>query len=110
MDLHGALYEAMEQADSALADMARLGEERARADRAYREAKAERMLFERAENHTPASMVADLAKGDPEVAELKVAAECADALYEANREALLWSKKKVDTVRELIAREFGGAR
>lgn len=108
MDMHGALYGAMEAASSTLAEMPQLASDAAEAERAYRVLKAERVLLARAQGH-PASLIGDIVKGQPDVADLKMAADCAVGLRDANREAHLWAKKQADIAREMIAREFSGA-
>lgn len=102
------LYEAMQAAEDALAAMPELADKKAQTDRIYREAKSKRILYERVNNNTPVSIVQDVVKGYTDIAQLKVEQECAEALYQANYESLLWNKKKVDLFRELIAREYVG--
>lgn len=108
-DYHGALMDAMAEARDALGRMAPLGRAKAEAERAYRIAKRTRILWERGENGTPVSIISDVVCGYDDIAALRFARDCADAEYEANREALLLAKKQVDTVREIIAREWAAS-
>lgn len=105
-DLHAALFEAMDEARESQGQMVPLGRELAEAERKYRVAKRTRVLWERGENKTPVTLVPDIVKGYPDIAQLCFERDCAEQVYEANREALLLAKKRVDTIREMIAREW----
>lgn len=105
-DLTGGLFEAMRRAEACLDDMGRLGERWAQAEKVYRVAKARQILIEREENSTPVSIIADLVKGDEKIANLAFERDCARAEYEANREAILFWKKKADVLSEIIRREW----
>lgn len=108
IDLISAMYDAMEAADAALQEMHSLADDKIAKDRIYREAKSKQILRERVNNNTPVSIVQDIVKGLPHIANLKAEYECAEALYQANYESLLWNKKKVDVIKDLIAREYSG--
>lgn len=105
-DLHAALFEAMDEAREAQGQMVPLGRDLAEAERKYRVAKRTRVLWERGEKKTPVTLVPDIVKGYPDIAQLCFERDCAEQVYEANREALLLAKKRVDTIREMIAREW----
>lgn len=104
--LQAALFQAMDEAREAQARMVELGRSLAEAEREYRIQKRVRTLWERNENKTPVTLVPDMVKGYDDISLLCFNRDVAQAEYEANREALLLAKKRVDTIRELIAREW----
>lgn len=109
VDLADGLHASLSEADRAIRDMARLGREKAEAERKYRIAKAKRLLYEREKNHTPVSIIADIVKGQEDVAYLAFERDCAESVYDANREAALLAKKRADIYREQISREWSQA-
>lgn len=106
-DLHGALMAAMATARECQGQMYPLAADAAAAKREYRKAKRLRILWERAENRTPVSLIADVVSGYEDIGDLCAARDCAEAAYQANYEALLLAKKEIDVLREVIAREWG---
>lgn len=106
IDLIGELFDAMKNSRKRLDAMAGLGEQWARAEREYRVAKARQILVERAEHNTPVSIIADIVKGDGRIANLAYERDCAKTNYEANKEAVMFWKKKIDVLRELNEREW----
>ena len=109
VDLVEGLYSSLAEAGRAVQDMARLGREKAEAERKYRVAKAKRMLYERDQNRTPVSIIGDIVKGQEDIAYLAFERDCAECVYEANREAVLLAKKRADIYREQVAREWSQA-
>ena len=107
-DLVRELFDACDDADRFVRDMRRLGVVKAEAERRYRVAKAKRTLYERDENRVQMSIICDVVRGCEEVSNLAFARDCAEAEYDGNREALLVAKKKIDTLREIMAREWAG--
>lgn len=104
-ELDGQLADNAEAIDA----MRGSGRECARAEARYRTAKAARMLRLKADGF-PASMAGDIAKGDPEVSGEYVAWKCAEADYRADQERVMLAKRRVDVLREQIARDWGQAR
>lgn len=104
-----ALNDEIEACKRAIDDMVTLGKKRAEAEREYRIKKAERILFERDHNHTPVSIIADIVKGYPPIADLAFKRDCAEVEERANIEAALYHKKNIDALREQIAREWNEA-
>ena len=104
-DMHSALVDAMAAADGALAQMVPLANDLAAAEREYRVQKRTRTLWERGKG-TPVSIIGDLVGGYDDIADLRLKRDCAQAVYDANGEGLLLAKKKIDTIREVIAREW----
>lgn len=109
VDLLESLYAAMSEADRMLCELPCAAERKATAERDYRVAKGRRILHERTTKGTAVSIVQDVVKGYKDIADLSFARDCAEAEYSATLEALLWNKKKVDVIRELVAREYSGA-
>lgn len=109
VDLLESLYEAMAEADRMLLELPIAAEKKATSEREYRIAKGRRILHERSVKGTAVSIVQDVVKGYKDIADLSFTRDCADAEYSATLEALLWNKKKVDVIRELISREYSGA-
>ena len=94
-NLQAALFEAMGEAQRALCQMVPLGVALAEAEREYRVQKRTRTLWERS-GGAPVTIIGAL----------RLTRDCAQAEYDANREALLLAKKRIDTIREMIAREW----
>ena len=59
------------------------------------------------ENGTLGSMVKDVAKGDPEIAELKFQSRVADAVASAARENIQIKKRVFDSIEATKKRELG---
>lgn len=109
-ELVTALDDALDRVAECVADMHELGRRKSEAERDYRVAKQKRILFERNQNGTPVSIIADVVKGYEDIAELALRRDCAQTDYDANYEAILYWKKRVDTIREQLAREWAHAR
>ncbi len=67
------------------ADIIRLGNAKSDAEYNYRLLKAKKIIILRADK-TPVTIIADLVKGDPEVAELKLLLDAQEVLYDNKRE------------------------
>ncbi len=110
VDIVREIAERFEEADREVGEMAELGRRKAEAERAYRTAKSRRLLYEREYGKTPVSIIADVVRGYEDIAVLACERDCAEALYDANREALLLNKKRIDWLREQMAREWANVR
>lgn len=107
--LQAALLQAMDEAREAQGRMVGLGRALAEAEREYRIQKRVRTLWERNENGTPVTLVPDMVKGYDDISLLCFNRDLAQAEYEANREALMLAKKRIDTIREMLAREWASS-
>jgi len=67
------------------ADIIKLGNEKSQAEYEYRLLKAKKIMILRADK-TPVTIIADLVKGDPEVAALKLQLDAKEVLYDNKRE------------------------
>lgn len=91
--------------DAALTESKERGRKRAECEQAYRIAKAQHITRLRADG-VPVSIVADLAKGDKDIARLCMERDIADTLYESSREAINVYKLKIRTISDQIQREW----
>ena len=103
--LWGLIEQDMAAAAQCVNEMAELRRRQAEAEREYRMAKAEKMLALRSEGY-PATLIPDLAKGDERISLLAFQRDCAEGLVDANREAELLCKKRIDAMREQLSREW----
>lgn len=71
----------------------------------YRKALRVEILLERA-NKTPVSIVSDICRGKPEIAELKLNRDCSEAVYSASKEAIHAIKLRLRILDEEITREW----
>ena len=76
-------------------------------ERDYRVALRTEMLALRADG-MPASMVGDVARGTPNVAELKLRRDCSEAVYKASQEAINVHKLQLRIIDAQINREWQG--
>lgn len=104
--LQAELEQALNEACERVEEMRSLGYAMAEAERKYRVAKQQRILFERNTNNTPVTIIHDVVAGYEDIAELKCKRDCAEVDFDANREAILYWKKKTDSIREQIQREW----
>lgn len=82
-----------------------LGKALAEAERAYRVALRKEMLGLRASG-LPASMVADVARGEKGVADLKCVRDCAEAVYKTEGEAINVDKLRLRLLDAQMQREW----
>lgn len=94
--------------DTALAEARRRGEAMVLAEAEYYSAKAE-AVYRLKGDGMPATLVMAVVKGERDVAEKMAAFHAAQIEYENAREARNVYKKKLDTLREQYAREWGRA-
>ncbi len=69
----------------------------------YRQALRVAILHER-QRGTPVSITGDICRGDPEIADLKRARDCSEALYKASQEAINVHKLRLRMLNEQINR------
>ncbi len=105
LELMGEARRLMAERDAAVADIPRLGREKAEARRRHRAALAKAEIEYRA-GGMPASMVADAARGREDVSFMEFEADCAEAVYWANKEAIEAARDGLQVVREVMRREW----
>ena len=104
-DLTRSLNDALASVREHTAELDRLGKTKARAEYDYRCALAVKVLKLRDEK-VPVTIINDLARGDADVATLRLKRDIAEAELDACREIIMSSKKEVDVYREQMAREW----
>lgn len=95
--------------DSAVASYKERGKALAQAEHDYKVALSQKILMLRADNQ-PVTIVNDLARGDVEVANLRLERDIADVLYESAREAINNYKLQIRVLDAQIAREWGNVK
>ena len=106
-DLFLELSEKVALMDTALKQLKKRGKEYAKAEYEYRVGLRKQILLER-ENGVPVSIVSDIARGEPEIALLKMQRDIADTVYKAAMEAINVYKIQVRVIENTIEREYLG--
>lgn len=109
LELYQALQETMEQAFADLAASRESGVAAAKKRAAARAALKTQMLALRTQGY-PASMTQKVAEGCEGVNARLEEAECAEAAYKADLEAINLRKREADIIREQLNREWSDAR
>lgn len=107
-DLWGEIVEVLRMLDSALSESKKRGAAMVLAEAEYYSAKAE-AVYRLKGDGMPATLVMAVVKGEEEVAAKMAAFHAAQVEYENAREARNVYKKRLDTLREQYAREWGRA-
>lgn len=94
--------------DVAVKELGKRGRAYAEAESEYRTALATEVLRLREEEGRPVTLVPDLARGNKEVARLKVERDCAEALYKAALEAINVNKIRIRVLESQMDREYRG--
>lgn len=85
------------------------GEASALAEKEYRVAKSRHTLTLKAQGY-PTTIIPDIVKGLPDVAELDLKRKIADVTYKANLEAINVYKKKSEDLRMFFEKEYYNAK
>lgn len=104
-ELWGECRQLMGQLDEEMGLCRRSAVALAENERAYRTALAVEVLRLK-RSGMPVTVIPDLARGAPEVADLRCARDCSEAVYKASCEAINVLKLKLRTVNEEITREW----
>lgn len=107
-DLWGEICAVQRMLDTALSESKRRGEAMVLAEAEYYSAKSV-AVYRLKGDGMPATLVMAVVKGEQEVAGKMAAFHAAQVEYENAREARNVYKKKLDTLREQYAREWGRA-
>lgn len=105
MELVQQLNYELDQAEACAAETQGLGREKAEAEREYRVALSKTMLRLRSDG-IPATIIGDVCRGIPEIAELRCKRDCAEADWEANREAHYLHRQRAEMYRDIIKVEW----
>ena len=103
-DLYLEVEEKLAMLDEALRQSVKRGIEHAQADRDYRVALAEKELIER-NNGMPATLVSDVSRGEPKIADLRMNRDIALVLYNSAQEAINVYKLQAKIINDQMNRE-----
>ena len=92
--------------DRAIGEFKERGRNLAEKERKYRVALAQFISVQRSENKTPATLLADLARGDRDIATLRQDRDIAQSLYDSCKEAINVYKLKIRVIDSQIEREW----
>lgn len=106
-DLQKSLKKNFDFLHAALTQIGKRGEEYALAEADYRSELAKRML-ERKTEGIAATILSDICRGEPDIANLKFQRDCAEAKYKAALEAVNVYKLKIKSLEAQIEREWRG--
>ena len=96
-DLYGEREQLFDQLMQELEALRRTGQQYAENEAEYRKALRIAILEERSKG-TPVTVISDLCRGRPDIAEKKQLRDCAEALYKASSEAIMAIKLRIKTV------------
>ena len=105
-DLVRELNQKMKDLDNSLATLRKHGIDKAEKEHYYRLKKAEKMLHLRADK-VPATIIVDIANGDPIVADARLKRDIAVVVYDANIDAINIIKKQITIIHDNIKMDFG---
>lgn len=108
MDLWENIRQRLDWLDEAVKSIRFRGREYAEAESRYRATLATEILRLRDEEGRPVTLVPDLARGNPEVAKLKVERDCAESLYKSALEAINVNKLRIKVLESQLDREWRG--
>lgn len=107
-DLWPEIQDAIHETEILVADMRDRGREKAEAEAHYYTIKAKR-AFALKEAGQPVTFITLVIKGDEEVNDAMRKFHACEVEYDNAREAVMCAKKKLDTLREQMQREWGQA-
>lgn len=108
MDIWQEIQSRLDLLDVALKEVGKRGREYAEAESEYRTALAVEILRLRNDEGYPVTLVPDLARGNPNVARLKVERDCKESLYKAALEAINVNKLRIKILEAEYDREYRG--
>lgn len=106
-DLMLDMQQAVNMLNAALREYGGRGRAYAIAERDYRVALAKKILEER-DKGTPVTIVGDVCRGSPEIAEKKFERDCAEVVYKSAMEAINGYKLQIKVLENQIDREWRG--
>lgn len=107
-DIWTDIQQRLDLLDMAVKELGKRGRTYAESESAYRTALATEVLRLREEKGHPVTLVPDLARGNKEVARLKVERDCAEALMKAAIEAINVNKIRIRVLEAQLDREYRG--
>ena len=104
-ELTNELQENMNYLNLALKELKKRGRTKAESEHDYKVKQAQKIYVLREEGH-PVTIISDLVKGSPEIAELRKQRDLAKSLYESCLQAIYSYKIKIGIVERQIQREY----
>lgn len=109
IDLLNQMSDLTRMLDSSVSAFARRGKEYAQAEHDYKVAMAEKVLLLRTDGY-PVTIIPDLARGDKNVARLRLDRDIKEVSYKAAGEAIQSYKLQMRILQDQIEREWGDAK
>ena len=106
-DLFCELKERVARLDAALGFIEERGRDYAKSEYEYRVAMAKQIMIER-EKRVPVTIIYDICRGNPVIADLKFKRDVAEAVYKAAIEACNVQKLQIKVLENQINREWKG--
>jgi len=103
------IQENMIMLEKAVSEMKSRSKNKAEAEHNYRVALSKRLTELRAEGQ-PVTHLADIAKGEKNIASLRLTRDIAEGLYDSSKEAINMYKLKLKILEEQFAREWGATK
>lgn len=107
MELEEELLKLSNQLDLSVKQLRKNGTERATKERDYKIKLREEALKLRADENMPVTLINQIIYGVPEVARMRFERDIAEAVYDANKEAINAIKLKLRIIEGQINREWG---
>ena len=95
--------------DAAVKALKPRGQKKAQTEHDYRVALSKRLLELRAAGH-PVTHLLEIAKGEEEIARLRLERDIAESLYESAQEAINVQKLKIRVLENQLSREWGNTK
>lgn len=92
--------------DAAVKQLGVRGKAYAQAEKDYRVAMSRKVMVER-EKGTPVTIISDVCRGTPEIAELRFNRDCAEVVYKSALEAINAIKLQIKILDAQVSREWG---
>lgn len=105
MDLYNEMITKLNQLDTSVKTLRKTGRDYARAFIDYRIALAKELIKLKEEGYA-ITLAGDIARGKPEIAELKYKEICTEAIYKANQEAIMSTKLQIKIIENQLSREY----
>lgn len=109
MELWQEIMDEQRLLDRAVRELKPRGKARAQAEHDYRVALSKRLMLLRAEGNA-VTHLADIAKGEPEIAELRLKRDIAESLYQSALESINVQKLKIRILEGQLSREWGNTK
>ena len=109
MELWQEIMDEQRLLDRAVRELKPRGQARAQAEHDYRVALSKRLLILRAEGNA-VTHLAEIAKGEPEIADLRLQMDIAERLYQAALESSNVEKRKIRILEGQLCREWGNTK